>query len=168
MARLDDRGDKVRIIDNEDVEVWNVDDSGNVANSGTLTVTGAFTASSTSTFSDDITIADAQNIILKSTTGTKIGTATSQKLGFFNASPVAQRSAYTQTYSTADKTHANLTVTAVATTGASTAAAAAGYTTKTQANNIVTAVNALKEDLKDVKQVVNSVIDDLQALGLVG
>lgn len=37
-----------------------------------------------------LTIADATNIILNSTTGTKIGTSTSQKLGFFNATPIAQ------------------------------------------------------------------------------
>lgn len=36
------------------------------------------------------TIADAQNIVVGSTTGTKIGTATTQKLGFFNATPIVQ------------------------------------------------------------------------------
>lgn len=42
-------------------------------------------------FGDDIVIADAKNIVLATTTGTKIGTATNQKLGFFNATPVTQR-----------------------------------------------------------------------------
>lgn len=37
------------------------------------------------------TVADAKNIILNTTTGTKIGTSTSQKLGFFNATPVVQQ-----------------------------------------------------------------------------
>lgn len=37
-----------------------------------------------------LTMADAKNIILNATTGTKIGTATSQKLGFWNATPVIQ------------------------------------------------------------------------------
>lgn len=36
------------------------------------------------------TIADAQNITVGSTTGTKVGTATTQKLGFWNATPVIQ------------------------------------------------------------------------------
>ena len=40
-----------------------------------------------------VTIADATNIILNTTTGTKIGTATSQKLGFFNQTPVVQPTA---------------------------------------------------------------------------
>lgn len=42
-----------------------------------------------------VTIADGSNIILNTTTGTKIGTATGQKIGFFNATPVTQRTALT-------------------------------------------------------------------------
>ena len=37
-----------------------------------------------------VTITEAKNIVLGTTTGTKIGTATSQKLGFFNATPIVQ------------------------------------------------------------------------------
>jgi hypothetical protein len=40
-----------------------------------------------------ITLSDACNIILNTTTGTKIGTATGQKLGFYNATPVDQPAA---------------------------------------------------------------------------
>lgn len=36
------------------------------------------------------TITDANNIVLGTTTGTKIGTATTQKLGFYNATPIVQ------------------------------------------------------------------------------
>lgn len=56
----------------------------------TVAVAGDFSVAETSVFSDHITIADAKNIILNTTTGTKIGTTTSQKLGFYNASPIAQ------------------------------------------------------------------------------
>lgn len=38
----------------------------------------------------NVTIADGKNIALDTTTGTKIGTAVGQKLGFFNATPVVQ------------------------------------------------------------------------------
>jgi hypothetical protein len=38
------------------------------------------------------TITDATDIVLATGTGTKIGTATTQKLGFYNAAPVAQYS----------------------------------------------------------------------------
>ena len=44
------------------------------------------------TISNDLTMGDAGNIILNTSTGTKIGTATSQKLGFWNATPVVQQS----------------------------------------------------------------------------
>jgi hypothetical protein len=42
------------------------------------------------TFNGDISIAGAKNIVLSATTGTKIGTGTTQKLGFWAATPVAQ------------------------------------------------------------------------------
>lgn len=71
----------------------NVSASGTFTNgtfSGTLSVTGATTLSSTVSIGDNTTIADGKNIILNATTGTKIGTATTQKLGFFNATPIVQ------------------------------------------------------------------------------
>jgi hypothetical protein len=37
-----------------------------------------------------ITVSDGGNVVLGTTTGTKIGTATTQKLGFYNATPVVQ------------------------------------------------------------------------------
>lgn len=37
-----------------------------------------------------ITMQDGANIVLNGTTGTKIGTATTQKLAFFNSTPVVQ------------------------------------------------------------------------------
>lgn len=40
--------------------------------------------------SGSTTFADGANIVVNTTTGTKIGTATSQKLGFFNATPIVQ------------------------------------------------------------------------------
>lgn len=38
-------------------------------------------------------VADAGNITVGTTTGTKIGTATTQKIGFYNATPVVQPAA---------------------------------------------------------------------------
>lgn len=38
-----------------------------------------------------LTLPDAFNLIVNATTGTKIGTATTQKLGFYNATPVVQQ-----------------------------------------------------------------------------
>jgi len=52
---------------------------------GAKTFTGGLTVNTA-----NMTITDV-NIVLSATTGTKIGTATTQKLGFFNATPVAQQ-----------------------------------------------------------------------------
>ena len=87
-------------------------------------------------------------------------------VGFYGTAPIAQPSAYTQTYATADKTNANPTATSIATTGV-TQTTPWGYATEAQGNAVAVAVNALIVDVADVKQLVNSLIDDLQALGLV-
>jgi len=42
-------------------------------------------------FLKDVKMGDGNNIILDTTTGTKIGTATTQKLGFFGVTPVVQQ-----------------------------------------------------------------------------
>lgn len=152
----------------------------NVAITGTLAVTSTSTFTGGVTFNGGITMGDAKNIALNATTGTKIGTATTQKLGFYNATPVVQASAYTQTYSTADKTHA--APTAVALTVGTLTGTADGAMEVVGATNggdvsgaimnnekeLFTQINAAVADIADVKQLVNSVIDDLQALGLVG
>jgi len=58
---------------------------------GTSTNSGyALDVSGTARIQNDLTISDTRNIILSTTTGTKIGTATTQKLSFWNAAPVSQ------------------------------------------------------------------------------
>lgn len=86
-------------------------------------------------------------------------------LGFFGVAAVARASAYTQTYSTADKTHANFTSADLATTAA-TQTTPWGFASQAQADAIATQFNALRVDVADLKQLVNSIIDDLQAYGL--
>ena len=76
-----------------------------------------------------LTFGDAKDIAVGSTTGTKIATATTQKLGFYNAAPIAQRSGAAQA--------------AVATT-ASTQTTPWGFSTQAQADAIVTLVNELR------------------------
>ena len=90
---------------------------------------------------------------------------TGSNAGFFNVAVAARPSAITQTYSTADKTHAAPGQTAVATTAA-TSTTPFGYTGAAQADDIVTQVNNARTDILDIKQLLNSVIDDLQSLGL--
>jgi hypothetical protein len=47
---------------------------------------------STLTLSSDLTLGSGGNIVLSTTTGTKIGTATNQLLGFYNQTPIARPS----------------------------------------------------------------------------
>ena len=63
--------------------------SGAVALTGTLSVTDI-------TVTNDVTIGDAGNIILKTTTGSQLGTAVTQKLGLFGVTPVVQPAAAAQ------------------------------------------------------------------------
>lgn len=76
-----------------------------------------------------ITFKDTLDIAVGSTVGTKIGTAITQLLGFYNATPIVQRAGAAQA--------------AVATTG-STQTTPYGYTTSAQADAIVTLVNELR------------------------
>lgn len=80
-------------------------------------------------FLTGFTITDAKDVILATGTGTKFGTAITQKMGFYNATPIAQRAGAAQV--------------AVATT-ASTNTTPFGYTTAAQADAIVTLVNELR------------------------
>jgi len=51
---------------------------------------GTWTSALSIETNGDITVSDAENLIFGSTTGTKIGTATTQKLAFWNATPIVQ------------------------------------------------------------------------------
>jgi hypothetical protein len=57
-----------------------------------VTADGAASPTEALRISNDrsITVSDGGNVVLGTTTGTKIGTATTQKLGFYNATPVVQ------------------------------------------------------------------------------
>jgi hypothetical protein len=60
------------------------------ANAGAVRTTLGVGTGDSPTFAG-LTIADTGNIVLATGTGTKIGTATGQKLAFYNATPVAQQ-----------------------------------------------------------------------------
>lgn len=88
----------------------------------------------------------------------------------------ASLTALTQTYATADATHAALTSAdlsgiASSTTGSALAEPGAGYTQSEMQQNfrrIQDQYNALKADLTDLKQFVNSLVDALQSAKIVG
>ena len=141
--------------------------------------TGAFTSTldvdSTATLAaltleGDSAFSDGVDIAVGTTAGTKIGTDTSQKLGFFNAPPVIQPGSYTQTYSTADKTLNAYTPDSEgsAYTGIDNAQAGTVYAQLTDLNALRVAYENLRGFAEDLAGVVNAHTDDLQALGLVG
>ena len=148
--------------------------TGNTSVGGTLSVSGASSLGS-------VSIADGANISFATTTGSMIGTAATQKLAFYGATPVVKPTAYTQTYATAAKTLPNATAaaltdssggTASTTLAAITAGASYAQTDMTAVKNAVASlaaqVNAIEVDSTAHKQVTNALIDDLQALGFVG
>ncbi len=94
------------------------------------------------------------------------------KLGFFGADPVVQPAAYTQTYSTATRTVTAATAVAVtladgAGTNDGTAAAITDVATaKAAIQELNATITALVADQLVLRKLINSLIDDLQALGL--
>ena len=112
---------------------------------------------------------------------------TASTLGFYGVTPVVRPSAYTQTYATADKTHADSTATTItaavpaAAPAGGVGTAAGGWDTGANRDLAIATINdlrthaiemdqdyeALLVDVIDLKQLVNSLIDDQQALGLV-
>ena len=116
------------------------------------------------------TLGEASDLAFGTTTGTKFGTATTQKIGFWNVTPVVQPSAYTQTYSTADKTLAAYTADteSSAYTGIDNAQGGTPYAQLTDLNALRVAYENLRAFTEDLAQHHNSVVDDLQTIGLVG
>ena len=95
-------------------------------------------------------------------------------LGFYSVAPVARPAAYTQTYATASRTHANPTASTLTdSTGGfanQTVAAVSGSgddgTINSNFADVVDESNKLIADVANVKQVLNSSIDDDQIQGL--
>lgn len=67
----------------------------------TLTQLATFMAGATGVGAQDITLADGVDIIVNATTGTTIGTASGQKIGFYGATPVNKGDALTSADATA-------------------------------------------------------------------
>lgn len=110
-----------------------------------------------------VTLTDGTDVTIGATTGTKIGQAGS-KLGFFGVAPVVRPSALTQTYSTSNPTHA--AVTQLAAPAGGTGVAAGGWSTAANRDLAITAINAARTDIANLKNFVNALVDQLQTLGI--
>lgn len=105
------------------------------ASFGGIITTIAQTIAGEKTFNNTVTHADGADFSVGTTTGTKIGTSTAQKLGFWNVTPVVQPASANQV--------------AVATTS-STNVAPYGFTTASQADSIITLLNEIRSALVSV------------------
>jgi len=140
---------------------------GNLTVSGTLTTGATVDGTGAVVLADDFSAAGTSKDPLIATD------MSADKIGFFGATPVVQRTTYTQTFSTADKTISDPTASAltvvdgVGTNNQSIAAITADASVIAAVQELAAAINALIVDGADTKAAVNALIDDLQALGLV-
>jgi len=110
------------------------------------------------TFTGTVTLGDGVNVVVNATTGSKFGTATTQKIGFHNATPVIQRASASQAVVTA-------TVGAAVVTTAS-ALTSYGYT-QAQADSLVARVNSLIVDNAAQTVLVNELRAALVEKGII-
>jgi len=101
---------------------------------------------------DTITITEAKNIVLGTTTGTKIGTGTTQKIGFFNATPVVQASAMTAPLT--DLTHTAPTTPDYAIQDL-TDTSPFGFVTKDEGNTVLKVIQANKVHIAEIEAILN-------------
>lgn len=105
----------------------------------------------------------AGNIITDTKTGTKIGTATTQKLAFFNSTPIVQPGTYTITAAPAVSTALNADANGGAYTGIDNAQVGAVYAQ-------LASLNDLRADVESISAVLRQLIKhlgDTSGLGLV-
>lgn len=138
-------------------------------NGGMLTASGSGNSLGATSLTGTLTLS-AQNIATDTTTGMQVATSSSQKLGFFGATPVVQPGALTQTFSTADATLSAYTSDPESSSysGIDNAQGGTPYATVADLNQLRVAYETLRVHAEDLAQFVNSLVDKLQSLGLVG
>lgn len=125
-----------------------------------------------------VTLDDATNIVANTTTGTKIGTAVTQKLGLWNVTPIIQPKAAAQadqgamtavnpTAPTAYTAHASgtVTVTSAAATDLNTTAAAL-KTLRDEVETYETAISALVADVAALDTLLTAIRTALVNVGI--
>lgn len=125
---------------------------------GAITALVAMGLLASGTAFGDIVLNDGDDLAFGTTVGTKIGTATAQKLAFYGLTPVIQQAASAQAAVT------TATITAVATTGSVTTGF--GYSTTAQADGIQASLNQVVTRVTSLTILVNQIRADLVTLGL--
>ncbi len=103
-----------------------------------------------------IELADANDLIFGTATGTKIGTATNQKLGFFNATPIVQPTEITDELSTITHTAPGTPDYAVQDLVDSGVGSAFGFATKDEGNTVLSVVENLQTRVNELEAVLSS------------
>ena len=147
-----------------DVAGTGVEWTSNVDVPGTLDVTGAAVLDSTltvagaTTLNGSLTMGDADDIVVNTTTGTKIGTAVGQKIGFWNATPVVQPAAAGQAAAAAqtqdsvtDSTGGSASTTLAAITAGAAYAQADMEAVKDAIASIAAQLAKIKTDVANIK-----------------
>lgn len=103
-------------------------------------------------------------------TGLKIGTAATQKIGFWNATPVNRPGPYTQSYTAASRSLTSYTpaVVPASFSGIGPGQTGAPYAQVTDINSLRAAHENLRAFSESSTQLLNALINDLKAMGLLG
>jgi hypothetical protein len=115
------------------------------------------------------TLNDGAALALGTVTGTKIGTAATQKLAFWGATPGTRPGPYMQTYSASTRTLGAYTsvVETTAFTGLAGGQSGTPYAQVADLNNLRLAYENLRVFSENVAQVLNGLLNDLRAIGLI-
>jgi hypothetical protein len=124
------------------------------------------------TYRDLITINGSNRVVIGEGAGVEIQFADA-KVAWFGQTPASRPAAYTQTYNTATRTHANPTATALTaasgTADGTVADVGASFNQTTLNNNfqdVATRINQIITDLANLKQFTNQIVDDFQTYAL--
>ncbi|MFO0892147.1 MAG: hypothetical protein U0790_23790 [Isosphaeraceae bacterium] len=113
---------------------------------------------------------DGSSVAFGTASGTRLGTSAAQKLAFWGATPVARPEAYTQVYTATTRTLAAYTPSVQTSAFAGIASGQAGspYAQAADLNALRLACENLRLAHENLAQIVNALVDDLQAIGIVG
>ncbi len=105
-----------------------------------------------------------------SSSGLKIGTSASQKLGFWNAAPVARPGTYSQGYAASSRSLAAYTPAPASAPFAGVGPGQTGspYAQVSDLNTLRTSYENLRLFSENATQLLNALVNDLKAMGLIG
>jgi hypothetical protein len=115
------------------------------------------------------TLSDGATIGVGSSVGTRIAASPTGKLGFWGAVPVPRPSAYSQVYTTSTKTLAAYTANTQSTVYVGIASGQSGspYAQVSDLNNLRAAYENLRKLNENTAQMLNALLNDLRAIGLI-